>query len=64
MIWLEGMTQEESYQQLRLTAEHAGLVRAKRGFGVRVELSQYLTVRKRLLPGAPVSSDSERMVVT
>ncbi len=53
------MTQEEARQQLRLTAEHAGLVRGKRGFGVRVESAQYSVVRKRLLPGAPHSSDSE-----
>ena len=59
VVWLEGLTHDEAYQQLRLTTEHAGLVRAKRGFGVRVENSHYLAVRKRLLPGALDSSDSE-----
>ena len=46
-------------KKLRLTTNPAGLVRAKRGFGVRVENSHYLAVRKRLLPGALDSSDSE-----
>ena len=64
VVWLEGLTQEEAYQQLRLTAEHAGLVRAKRGFGVRVETSQYVAVRKRLLPGALDSSDIVKLEVT
>ena len=59
VVWLEGLTHDEAYQQLRLTTEHAGLVRAKRGFGVRVENSHYLAARKRLLPGALGSSDSE-----
>lgn len=59
VIWLDGLTLEEARLQLRATVDHAGLVRSKRGFGVRVGAAQYGLIRQKLLPGAPESSGSD-----
>ena len=37
VVWLDGLTHEEAMLQLRSTVDHAGLVKSKRGFGVRGE---------------------------
>ena len=53
------MTSTKTRLQLRATVDHAGLVRSKRGFGVRVGAAQYGLIRQKLLPGAPESSGSD-----
>ena len=59
VIWLDGLSHEEAMLQLHATVDHAGLVRTRRGFGIRVCAAQYASTRQKLLPGAPESSESE-----
>ena len=59
VIFLGGLTLEEARTKLREVPQHFGLVRSKRGFGVRVAEMTYAEIKQLLLPGAPVSSDSD-----
>ena len=59
VIWLDGLSHEEAMLQLRATVDHAGLVRAKRGYGIRVSVALYGPLRQKLLPGAAESSGSD-----
>ena len=59
VIWLDGLSHEEAMLQLRATVDHAGLVRAKRGYGIRVSVALYGSLRQKLLPGAAESSGSD-----
>ena len=59
VVFLGGLTLEEAQAKLREVSHHFGLVRSKKGYGVRVAEMEYANTKQQLLPGAPVSSDSD-----
>ena len=59
VVFLGGLTLEEARSRLRDIPNHFGLVKSKKGYGVRVADLGYDDAKKTLLPGAPVSSDSD-----
>ena len=59
VVFLGGLTLDEAQAKLREVSHHFGLVRSKKGYGVRVAEMEYANTKQQLLPGAPVSRDSD-----
>ncbi|CAK9099420.1 unnamed protein product, partial [Durusdinium trenchii] len=59
VIPVGGLQCSEALVKLRDFPQHAGLVKAKQGFGIRVPLAHYQAAKELFTPGAPQSSDSE-----
>ena len=59
VVFLGGLSLEEARSRLRDVPQHFGLVRSKKGFGIRVAEMSYADTKQALLPGAPVSSESD-----
>lgn len=59
VIPVGGLQCSEALVKLRDFPQHAGLVKAKQGFGIRAPLAHYQAAKELFTPGAPQSSDSE-----